>query len=146
MKVLRNASCLVVLALLVVAAGCGKKGPPFLPEKSFHVQVSDLKAEWDGNTFLLSGRLNRPEKAGENVSGCRVYFGQYPLEDPPCETCPVEFHGYHGFGPEVIQGDGFFCRVPGKMKGQVYFFKVQLISTEGTLGPASNQVRIAVKP
>ena len=94
-----------------------------------------MKAEWDGSYFLLSGRLSRPEKARESVSGCRVYFGRYPLEDPPCETCPVEFHGYHGFGPEVIQEDGFFCRVPGKMKGQVYFFKVHLISTEGDPGP-----------
>lgn len=146
MKVFRTASCLVVLALFVAAAGCGKKGPPFLPEKSFHVQVSTLRAEWDGNYFLLSGRLSHPEKAREVVSGCRVYFGRYPLEDPPCETCPVEFHGYHGFGPEVIQEGDFFCRVPGKMRGQVYFFKVHLISAEGTLGPASNQVKIAVKP
>ncbi|MEW6669945.1 MAG: hypothetical protein AB1512_32445 [Thermodesulfobacteriota bacterium] len=146
MKAFRQVSCLVVLALLVMAGGCGKKGPPFLPEKSFHVQVSGLKAEWDGNYFLLSGRLSQPERARGNVSGSRVYFGRYPLADPPCETCPVEFHGYHGFGLEVIQGDEFFCRVPGKMKGHVYFFKVHLISMEGTLGPASNQVRIAVKP
>jgi len=145
-KMFRTASCLIVLALLVAAAGCGKKGPPFLPGKSFDVQVSALKAQWDGSYFLLSGRISDTEKAKETVSGCRVYFGRYPLENPPCETCPVEFHGYHGFGPEVIQEDGFFCRVPGKMKGEVYFFKVNLISTEGTLGPASNQVRIQVKP
>jgi hypothetical protein len=145
-KVFRTASCLVVLGLLLAASGCGKKGPPFLPEKSFHVQVSALRAEWDGNYFLLSGRLSQPEKARETVSGCRVHFGAYPLDDPPCETCPVEFHGYHAFGPEVVQEGAFSCKVPGKIKGQVYFFKVQLISTEGVVGPVSNQVRIAVKP
>lgn len=146
MKGLRTASCLVILTLLVAAVGCGKKGPPHLPEKSFPLLVSGLKAEWDGNYFLLSGRFNLPEKAEESVSGCRVFFGEYPLQSPPCETCPVEFHGYHGFGLEVVREEGFFCRVPGKKRGQVYFFKVHLISTEGILGPASNQVRVEVKP
>jgi hypothetical protein len=136
---------LFLMGLLLAAPGCGKKGPPFLPEKEFDLRVLDLKADWTDGYFVLKGRFSDPDKAEESVLGCRVHYGEYPLERPPCETCPVEFHGYHGFGPEVVSDGGFLCRVSGKKRAQVYFFKVQLIGPEGSLGPFSDQIRIAVK-
>ena len=135
----------LLLGLLLTTPACGKKGAPVLPEKGFNLKVSDLRAKWEKGYFVLSGKPTSPEKTKETVSGCRVYYGQYPLEKPPCDTCPIEYQGYHGFGPEVIADSKFYCKVPGKLRGHIYYFKVYLAGPEGDLGPSSNSVRVTVE-
>jgi hypothetical protein len=79
------------------------------------------------------------------AQGCRVYYAQYPLDNAPCAGCPIEYHGYQEFGPEVITEQGFFCKVPAEISGQVYFLKVRLIGPEQTEGPSSDTVRVMVE-
>ena len=139
---------ILFLGILLAIGACGKKRPPFLPQKKFSVKVADLKGEWAEGYFTLKGHiigLKGPKKADDLIKGSRVYYGEYPLHDPPCDTCPIEYHGYHEFGPEVITEEGFFCRVPGKVRGRLYYFKVHLIGSEGAVGPSSNRVRVTVE-
>jgi len=136
---------LFLLGVFLALPGCGKKGPPFVPQKSFGWSVQELKAEWADGYFQLRGGLPQPDKAEQMVAGCRVHYGEYPLDKAPCETCPIEFHGYHGFGSEVVSGGSFLCKVPGKKRGHVYYFMVQLVGPEGQLGPPSQQVRVELK-
>lgn len=136
---------ILLLGVLLVSPMCGKKAPPFLPKKTFSLKVSDLKGEWKEGYIFLKGGIDDPgggKEALSEVEGARVYYAQYPLKNPPCETCPIKYQGYHGFGPEVIEEGGFSCRVPGKVKGQIYFFKVHLIGKDGSMGPTSERIRL----
>ena len=138
------ATCLL-LAALVIVASCGRKGAPFIPQKEFHPSVTNLKSERVKGYFHLTGDLlgsDHSKEAGASIMGCRVYYAEYPKDKPPCADCPIEYRGYHGFGPEVITEKGFSCKVPEKTKGQIYFFKVYLMGPEGAMGPPSNSVQV----
>jgi hypothetical protein len=136
----------VIVAILLVTGACGKKSPPSLPqpEKAFEYRVFDLKGKWLKGNILLQGDvegLGSPEDL-EDIIGARVLYAEYPLDDAPCETCPVDFHGYHEFGTEAVTEEEFHCRVPAKKRGHVYFLEVHLIGPEGVLGPPSNRVMV----
>jgi hypothetical protein len=134
---------LLVLSLLTAPA-CGKKAPPRVPKKSFEPAVLDLRGGWADGYVELSGRISHPELL-EEITGCRVFYAEFPPGQTPCDTCPIEFKGYQGFGPEVIVDGGFLCKVPGKERGLVSFFQVRLAGPEGILGPPSRTVRVDVK-
>ena len=137
----------LLIGLLLALTMCGKKGPPVLPQEDFPYKIVSLTGGWDGGWILLRGKidgLGGSEKA-KDIMGCRVYYGQYPLENPPCDSCPIKYHGYHEFGSEVITEGGFLCRVPENGDGQIYFYKVHLIGPEGVLGPSSNRTKVTVR-
>lgn len=148
MRKIPSIAAFFLLGLILIAAGCGKKGPPLLPQKEFDLRVTNLSGKWEKGYFLLRGELAgslRPQEVRALIAGCRVYQGQYPLDDAPCAGCPIEYRHRHDLGPEVITEEGFQCRVPGKIKGQVYFFKVHLVGKEGSPGPPSNRIPVTVK-
>ncbi|MBW1803185.1 MAG: hypothetical protein JRJ85_20935, partial [Deltaproteobacteria bacterium] len=92
---------LLYFLLFAILMGCGKKGPPVLVKEDFTSKVSHLKGDWDNGMVLLKGRISGFEgqnRAPGEIKGCRVYYGQYSLKDPPCPTCPIRYHAYHGFG------------------------------------------------
>jgi hypothetical protein len=136
---------LVVLGVLLLVPSCGKKAPPFLPQKSFDATVSSLNAEGREGYILLKGSVSGAPGADANLTGCRVYFAQYSPDDSPCEGCPIEYQGYHPFGPEVAKGGKFFCKIDGVTPGRVYFFRVNLVGPKDVLGPPSDDVRVEVK-
>ena len=129
-------------------ASCGKKGPPFMTQKEFSQRVVDLRGEWTEGYILLEGKIAGPpgtaERQGdrEGMKGARVYYREFLSTDAPCEGCPMDYQGYHGFGPEVAAGEGFLCRVPGKGRGRTYFFQVQLMGPNGAMGPSSDRIRV----
>jgi hypothetical protein len=137
---------LLLAAGLGAAPGCGKKGDPAVPRKGFTASVENLSGAWKGPFIALRGDLaGVPDlnEAARRLQGCRVYYGAYDPAEPPCESCPVRYHGYHEFGVDAFtSGEGFACRVPGKRKDALYFFKVHVIGPEGDLGPASARVRV----
>ncbi|MGD2127610.1 MAG: hypothetical protein PVG99_16145, partial [Desulfobacteraceae bacterium] len=135
---------LIVLGMFLASPSCGKKGPPFLPQKAFDIGVEDLQGEWTEGYALLKGNVRGHEEPKRLVKGSRVYYAQYPLDKPPCEGCPIEYQGYRDLGPEVMTETGFSCKVPARMRGQVYFFKVHLVGKDGVLGPPSKTVQVTV--
>jgi len=139
---------LLVMGILMGIAACGKKGPPFLPQKEFFVKVEDLEGEPVNGHIVLKGNISGhkgPAKITDAVKGSRVYYRQYPLESPPCDGCPIKYQSYHGFGSEVITEEGFRCKVPDTIKGQIYFLEVRLMGPGKTLGPPSNRVKVVVE-
>jgi hypothetical protein len=136
----------LVLAVLIASGACGKKAPPTMPrpEKPFECRVFDLQAEWQKGHIFLRGDIEglRSPEEREQIIGARILYAEFPLDDAPCETCPVDYHGYHEYGSEVATADGFHCRVPAKKREHVYFLEVRLIGPEGVLGPSSNRVMV----
>lgn len=129
---------------LLITSACGKKGPPYIPKKPVTAKVVDLKAERSGDDIVLEGKISGLGEPGKvkPLTGLRVYVAQYPLKDPPCAGCPIEYKDHYGLGPEVIKGDAFSYRLKDRPKGRIYFFRMNIIGPEGTLGPPSNQVQL----
>jgi hypothetical protein len=135
----RNAWVLLPL-LLLLSQGCGKKAPPFVPGDVFTLRVEGLKTLAQGDQVLLTGALVTGESRNmEKPAGvkCRVYTLHYPLENAPCEGCPLPFEKFEEVQPDIF-GDGKFqCTFPlGKEKG-IYFFMVRLVDRNGNVGPPS---------
>jgi len=148
LKLLKLVMFLLVGGVLLGGLSCGKKGPPFLPQKTFNLSVVDLRGKCERDAVFLEGKimdLSRAEKKAAMVKGARVYYVTYPLSDKPCEGCPLLFRAYREFGEEVASGENFLCRFPIHSRPKVYFFKVQLIGPEGTLGPRSGTLKIVVR-
>jgi hypothetical protein len=130
-----------VSGILIVTLTCGKKSDPFLLEKAFPAKVTDLEFERQKQVIVLRGKISGPKE----VEGARVYHAQYPLEDSPCEGCPIEYQGHQVFGAGVVTEEGFLCRIPVKGQGQAYFFRVNLIGPGKAVGPPSETVKVVVE-
>ena len=141
MKIARFLAFPCALVILMATLACGKKGDPFLPQKEAPAKVTDLRGEREKGNILLRGKIMGPK----GVQGARVYYAQFPLEDLPCEGCPIEYQGQESFGAEVVTEEGFFCTVPVKVYRQVYFFRVNLIGSGGRMGPPSETVKVVVE-
>jgi predicted small lipoprotein YifL len=134
-----------VVFLAVLA--CGKKGPPFLPERDTPFQVKNLTGEWNDGVVYLKGHVApRYDDHGNapDALGCTVYHAQYDLGNPPCEGCPMEYGILEEIKGDVITADKFHCQFRRiKTKG-IHFFKVRLLGPKGTQGPSSNSVKILI--
>lgn len=138
--------CLVLYLAGMIA--CGLKGPPFLPVKAgIWLQVVDLTGELRDGKILLKGQIqgeSRPGQARDYVAGCRVRYANYPLDNPPCAGCPIDYRAHYLLGPEVITKTGFQAEVPAGKRGQIYFYQVILLGARGPLGPPSYRAVVRV--
>jgi hypothetical protein len=107
--------------------------------------VVDLKGAWQGGYIELRGSVSDSSGSSPEVSGARVRYAVYPGSDPPCDGCPIEFEGFYTYGTEVIQSGRFECRIPGALKGNIYYYEVELAGEKGSLGPPSNRVKVVVE-
>ena len=138
-------ACLVLVLMVLILSSCGVKGDPFLAQKSTNIRVVDLKGVWQEGYIELKGGI--PDSSGPDsmVTGSRIYYAIYPVAEPPCDGCPIEFQGFYTYGSEVAREGQFFCKIPGAVKGNIYYFEVQLAGAKGGLGPPSNRAKVAVE-
>ena len=136
---------LVLALMLLISPSCGRKGDPFLPQKSTSARVVDLKGAWQGGYIELKGGIVDSADPDSEVTGARVHYAIYPVTEPPCDGCPIEFQGFHTYGTEAVQEGRFFCKIPGAVKGNIYYFEVQLAGEKGVLGPKSNRAKVVVE-
>lgn len=134
--------------VLMSGLSCGKKGPPTLPAGKLDVLVKSLKAEWRDNGFTLKGVLvHRKGKAIDKpeIVGAEVYHACYALENPPCETCPIDYRRAQKI-PDVMDAQGrFACRLPADGKQGIHFLKVRLVGRSGAFGPFSEPTKVMIK-
>jgi hypothetical protein len=106
------------LLLSLALISCGKKGDPFLPVVAEEGRVSILKGESNGENVDLTGRIQGAMREGSTL---RAYYAAYPLDQPPCEGCPIEYQGFESFDRDSVSGDGFTCRITGIQPGTFTF-------------------------
>ena len=132
---------------LLTLAACGKKAPPFLPERVMVLRVDRLNAGWEKGAVVLRGSVvdpqGRPQEGG-NIIGCRVYHSRYSTEDAPCEGCPIEYGGFKVIKGGVITKEGFHCPVPGIEEEGIHFFEVRLIGRDAGVGAPSNRAKLRI--
>ena len=138
-------ACLVLVLMVLILSSCGVKGDPFLAQKSTNIRVVDLKGAWQGGYIELKGGIVDSADPDSEVTGARVHCAIYPVTEPPCDGCPIEFQGFHTYGTEAVQEGRFFCKIPGAVKGNIYYFEVQLAGEKGVLGPPSNRAKVMVE-
>jgi predicted small lipoprotein YifL len=138
---------IILIGMLFCASACGKKAPPFLPQEQVEAHVVDLSAEQTARGILVRGTIQglRDSNGIRELDGARVLYARYPIEDPPCEDCPIEYRAYQDLGPEALTADRFQGELPVQLDPQIYFLKVLLIGKGGALGPASDRVKIVME-
>ena len=132
-------------ALIALLPACGKKGPPFLTESKLSLRVDQLKGEWENGRVLLKGYVQGEDKEISRVTGCKVYHALYPMDNPPCEGCPIEMSDFKKINEKIISGDRFSCEIPGVEKMGIHFFEVRLMGKDGALGPPSDKVKLRIE-
>ena len=138
---------ILLLAILSIPIACGKKRPPFLPERDLSLGVAQLSVEWIRGGFRLNGNLVGPQNEIEkpsNIKGCRVFYACYPVDDPPCENCPIEYTLLKEIEGQVISEGRFLCEVLVKKKDGIHFFTVRLIGQKGEIGPCSDRGKFVI--
>jgi len=130
--------CTILLAV-GLAAGCGKKGPPKLPNIEAPAGVTNLAAVQEGETIVLTW-------SGPAATGYQVYRSAEPEAEGNCEGCPVLFQRVAKLPPT---GGGesqqnMVYREPS-LPGTRYHFKVVPYDAQGQLGPDSNIATIVTK-
>ena len=131
-----------VLALSCL--GCGKKGPPFLPAHPVPPRVDNLHVTWKQGIVTLEGTV-KGEAPDKEITGCRVYSVWYSMDNPPCETCPIEMKTFQDIQGKVVAGTKFKCEMEKKKQAGITYFQVRLSGGGGTVGPPSDRVKIIEK-
>ena len=91
---------LIGFFIFFTTLACGKKTSPFLPMQDFSAKVVALKSEQREDGLFLTGVIQEredPGRIGGLVKGCRLLYGLYPVAEPPCAGCPIEYHGFYEF-------------------------------------------------
>jgi hypothetical protein len=104
-----------------------------------------LQGAWDDQAIVMKGQVAAPQGARvdpADIAGCRVYRARYPLNNPPCEGCPITYRVYTEITGPVVTAEGFSCRVDGIRKKGIHFFQVRLVGRKGALGPPSNRIKL----
>ena len=141
----RTLACLVLVLMVLIPPSCGVKGHPFLAQKSTNIRVVDLKGVWQEGYIELKGGISDSSGLDSMVTGSRIFYAIYPVSEPPCDGCPIEFQGFYTYGSEVVRQGQFVCKIPGAVKGNIYYFEVQLAGAKGGLGPHSNRAKVVIE-
>ena len=135
------------LSVLILSCfGCGKKGPPFLTVYPVPPRVDSLQVAWKDGTVTLQGTVKGEISSEEQITGCRVFSVWYSLDNPPCETCPIEMKTFQEIRGKMVAGTTFKCEMEKKKQAGITYFQVKLLGKGGTVGPPSDMVKIIEKP
>ena len=137
---------LLLAAITVLWYGCGKKAPPFLPDKRLGITVENLTGRWEKGTVRLKGKVRDGHNEMGRVTGCRVYHAWYPLDASPCEGCPISMTEFKTVKGKVVSDAGFNCQVPVTRSKGIWYFQVRLTGTRNSLGPSSDRIRLVIEP
>jgi len=134
---------LFLVFLLILFAGCGRKTDPFLSvQKKVTVQVDQLRGTWMKQSLVLKGLVQGDKTSWSLITGCRVYYVWYPLDQPPCEGCPIDMASFRDITDQIINDGQFECRLPAFRQKGICFVMVRIMEKEGLLGPESNRIKL----
>ena len=136
-------SCFFCIAWLVLLVGCGKKGPPSLPDTKAPQSVTSLTVSQQGGDIVLKWAVAKAAEDEALTEGFQVYRSAEPVSEDSCEGCPVLFHRVAKVALDDMATETrtMVYREP-LLPATRYRFKVIPYDAQGGLGPDSNIVRI----
>lgn len=135
---------LVAVALcLLLPAGCGKKGPPKLPDVTPPPSVTNLAVTLEGGDVVLRWTAAVVKKEDQATEGYLIYRSAEPVSEEACAGCPVLFQRAAKIPlTEAVAASNEMVYREALLPATRYRFKVVPYDTQGQLGPNSNIVRI----
>jgi predicted small lipoprotein YifL len=129
----------VILMVAGLAGGCGKKGPPKLPDIEAPEGVTNLAVAQRGEEIVLTWTSTA-------AAGYQIYRSAESVADGDCEGCPILFKRVAKL-PATGNGETpapMVYREPS-MAGTRYHFKVVPYDDQGQLGLDSNIATIVTE-
>ena len=138
--------CLATAVILAaVPVGCGKKGPPRLPNIKTPSEVTNLALAAEGAELVLTWTAPKvsEDEGASRPAGYLVYRSAEPVGEETCEGCPVLFQRVEKIPLTESDGTGqALVYREALLPGTRYRFKVVSYDVRGQLGPDSNIVKI----
>ena len=101
-------------------------------------------AKWVDGMIRLEGSIEGNDR-GPGITGCTVYHAWYPLDQLPCEGCPVEMRSFSSDVRTTIAKDRFACDIPVTESEGIWFLEVRLTGSDGAVGPPSARITLQVE-
>jgi predicted small lipoprotein YifL/fibronectin type 3 domain-containing protein len=138
---------LLVLIIVLILAGCGRKGPMKPPEAMVPAPVADLRVGQQGEQFLVSWSRPSGEEGGGALRDLAMFQLFRRVVLPPgedCEECPDAYRLVKIVDLEypqgvVISGARYFLYDAEPALGTAYRYKVVSLKKDGTESRASNR-------
>jgi len=133
----------LLLAVMTIWQGCGRKGPPIPPRQFVPPAVADLTVSMDGDVLRLTWSVPRIDgKVITKIAGFIVYRSKTMLTDA-CQTCPLRFRQVADMRIESRE----YLKKPQAYtetleSGYAYRYKVTAYTRSRVMGKESNVVAI----
>jgi predicted small lipoprotein YifL len=141
---------LFTLVIIILFAGCGKKGALISPDAQLPAPVNDLRAAQIGGSFQLSWSLPTQDERGralKDLAGFRLFKREVLPPDEDCESCPNAYRLLKIVDLEYLQdvrlvGGRLFFRDTDVITGTTCQYKVISFHKDGTSSRDSNKARL----
>ena len=152
---MHNASCFkmkwVAFFLSTLAAtsflwlGCGKKGPPRVPQQPLPATVKDLSYRIDHDTVQLSWTIPAADdRSASYPAAVKLFRFKQSAEESNCEKCPIRFTQIADLPVQLKPMDksrpSTMSYTEDLERGYRYIYKVIIYNKEGIGGKDSNTV------
>ena len=141
--------CLLLLPVLL-AAGCGRKGPPRVPELLAPAAIADLTARVEDRGIRLGWSRPRVALDGRKLTGLTAFVVLRKSTRADCLECGS---GYEERAIIDVEDEGRFLKRSGYdytdrdlRAGTVYRYRVLARLADGSASGPSNEVSIEWRP
>ena len=125
--------------------GCGKKGPPRVPQQPLPATVKDLSYRIDHDTVQLSWTFPAADdRSASYPAAVKLFRFKQSAEEPNCEKCPIRFTEIADLPVQLNPTDksrpSTMSYTEDLERGYRYIYKVIIYNKEGIGGKDSNTV------
>lgn len=134
------------LTIMVLLAGCGKKGALIPPEALVPAPITNLKVEQQGERFVVSWSRPAHQEGGgtlRDLAGFLLFRRDVLPPGEDCEDCPTAYRLATSVDLEypkgvAVYGDYYYFFDGDLATGKSYRYKVISAKKDGTQSRASN--------
>lgn len=143
--------CLLLLALLL-AGGCGKKGPMTYPDMMNAQAPQQLSVEQSGSALRLSFALPTKDRAGRKLEDLEaILVGRRTYQQNDCASCQDRYQELQKINlafpePAQIQGGSVKWLDREVRNGERYQYRLKTVQKGGVEGSEATTALVQVQP